>query len=164
MTEIEKIIIHELKHNRDNVKIFWDMDGTCASMEMQNKEHKLEEGFFYTKRPIKSIIKIMKKLQEKGAETYILSFCSFNYQREDKLKWLNEYCSFIKSDNVIIIPRKEEKIKVIAEKQYLKAEYMKKYISEHDVVYMIDDNEVSLLGTKEKLPYINIVSPIDFIE
>ena len=96
--------------------------------------------------------------------TYILSFCSFNYQREDKLKWLNEYCSFIKSDNVIIIPRKEEKIKVIAEKQYLKAEYMKKYISEHDMVYMIDDNEVSLLGTKEKLPYINIVSPIDFIE
>ena len=41
---------------------------------------------------------------------------------------------------------------------------MLNYITIADIVYMIDDNESVLLGTKEKIPFINIVSPIDFIE
>lgn len=164
MTEIEKTINNSIKSKTGKVKIFWDMDGTCASMEMQNKENKLEEGFFYTKRPIKTIIDLMIKFQNMGAETYILSFCSYNYQREDKLRWLKDYCNFIKPDNIIIIPRKEATVKTAEQKQYLKAEYMKDYVSEDDTVFMIDDNESTLLGTKEVLPFINIVSPCDFIE
>ena len=164
MTETEKRIINSIENTNSKVKIFWDMDGTCASMEMQNKEHKLEKGFFYTKRPIKTIINIMTVFQKMGAETYILSFCSYYYQREDKLKWLEKYCDFIKPNNIIIIPRKEDTVKIVEQKQYLKAEYIKDYVSEDDIVFMIDDNESTLLGTKERLPFINIVSPSDFIE
>ena len=164
MTKIKEEIINNINEYPNKVKIFWDMDGTCASMEMQNKEHKLEEGFFYSKRPIKTIIDIMRELQDKGVMTYILSFCSYNYQKEDKLRWIKDYCNFIDEDKIIIIPRREENVKVIEQKQYLKAEYIKDYIKEDDIVYMVDDNETTLLGTKERIPYINIVSPIDFIE
>ena len=73
-------------------------------------------------------------------------------------------CSFIDVENMIIIPRKENSVKLSESKQTLKAEYLKDYITIADIVYMIDDNESVLLGTKEKIPFINIVSPIDFIE
>lgn len=164
MTEIENRIYLDVTKNKDKVKMFWDMDGTCASMEMHRKEHKLEQGFFFSKRPIKTMIGIMRKFHEQGAKTYILSFCGFNYQREDKIRWLQEYCDFIDIENIIIIPRKESNIKPSESKQTLKAEYLKDYLSDGDIVYLVDDNESVLLGTKEKLPFINIVSPIDFIE
>lgn len=164
MTEIEEKICADIKTHKGKVKIFWDIDGTIASMEMHWLPHKLEHGFFARKRPIKTMLKIVKKFYDLGAQTYILSFCSFNYQVEDKLKWLKENCDYIKSENIIIIPRKEVEVKPAESKQKLKAEYIKDYVSSEDIVYMIDDNESVLLGTKEELPYINIVSPMDFIE
>jgi len=163
MTKIENEIVEAVKNNKGNVKIFWDMDGTCASMEMHNLEKKLEPGFFYKKRPIKAMLKIMEKFYKLGAKTYILSFCGFNYQVEDKIKWCKENCPFIKYEDIIIIPRKESNVKPAESKIYLKAEYMKEYVTKEDIVYFIDDNEYVLLGTKERLPFINIVSPMDFI-
>lgn len=164
MTEIEKTICQNISSNKGKVKIFWDMDGTCASMEMHKLAHKLDEGFFYSKRPIKTMIRLMEKFHKLGAQTYILSFCGYSYQREDKMNWLQKYCDFIAEDNIIIIPRKESNVKSSESKQTLKAEYLKDYVTSSDIVYMIDDNESVLLGTKEKLQFINIVSPIDFIE
>ena len=55
-------------------------------------------------------------------------------------------------------------MKTAESKQTLKAEYIKDYVTENDIVYLIDDNESVLLGTKSCLPFVNIVSPIDFIE
>lgn len=164
MTEIEKRIYHDIANNEGKVKIFWDMDGTCASMEMHQLAHKLDKGFFFTKRPIKTVIKLMAKFHDFGAQTYILSFCGYEYQRDDKIKWIQTYCKFIDIKNVIIIPRKEVTTKQSESKQTLKAEYLKDHVTDTDIVYMIDDNESVLLGTKEKLQFINIVSPIDFIE
>lgn len=164
MTEIEKRICNDIVINESKVKIFWDMDGTCASMEMHQLVHKQDRGFFFTKRPIKTIINLMKKFNDLGAQTYILSFCGYEYQREDKIKWLQTHCNFIDIENIIIIPRKEGTVRQSESKQTLKAEYLKDYITDADVVYMIDDNESVLLGTKEKLQCINIVSPIDFID
>lgn len=164
MIYVDNMIISDIRCEDKITKIFWDMDGTCASMEMQLKEHKLERGFFYRKRPIKSIITYMKKYHDMGAQTYILSYCGFSYQRDDKIKWLKENTDFIKEENIIIIPRKEKDVKYSESKNTLKAEYLKDYITADDIVYLIDDNEAVLLGTKERLPYINIISPIDFIE
>ena len=163
ISAIEQKLCDLIKNNKGKVKIFWDMDGTCASMEMHRLEHKLEPGFFYNKRPIKTMINIMEKLSKLGARTYILNFCGFYYQKEDKLKWIKEYCSFIKEEDIIIIPRKEKDIKPAESKEKLKAEYLKDYVTSEDIVYMVDDNESALLGTKKELPFINIVSPIDFI-
>lgn len=163
MTDIEKRIYYDIANGKDKVKIFWDMDGTCASMEMHQLPHKLEQGFFLTKRPIHTIIKIMKKFHNLGAQTFILSFCSYEYQRKDKIIWLQQHCNFIDTDNIIIIPRKESAVKYSESKQTLKAEYLKDYISNDDIVYMIDDNESVLIGTKQVLQFINIASPIDFI-
>lgn len=164
MTETTQRILNELKYGNQKVMIFWDMDGTCASMEMHKKEQKLEKGFFSSKRPIKSIISLMKTFFDLGAETYILSFCSYNYQKEDKISWLKQYCDFIDLNNVIIIPRKESDVKSANSKQELKAEYIKDYLLPDRTVYMVDDNESVLLGTKQKLPIVNIVSPMDFID
>jgi hypothetical protein len=133
-------------------------------MEMHRLENKLEKGFFYRKRPIKTMIKIVENFYKLGAKTYIISFCNFNYQKEDKIKWLKENCPFIKIEKMIIIPKKEKDVKPSESKQSLKAEYIKEYVTSEDIVYLIDDNESVLIGTKEKLPFIRIVSPIDFIE
>ena len=164
MTEIEKRIKSDIKNNKNKVKIFWDMDGTFSSMEMHLLEHKAEPGFFNNKRPIKTMLNIVKRLHKLGAQTYIISFCSYNYQKEDKLNWINRNCNFISADNAIIIPKKESDVKNADSKQHLKAEYLKDYVTDSDIVYMVDDNESVLLGTKEILPFINIVSPIDFIK
>ena len=163
MIEIEQRITNDIASHR-RVKLFWDMDGTCASMEMHRKEQKLEKGFFSSKRPIKTMIALMERFHNLGAELYILSFCSYYYQKDDKIYWLRENCSFISEENYIIIPRRESNVRQAASKQQLKAAYLKDYISEDDVVYMIDDNESVLLATQEILPWINIVSPIDFVE
>ena len=164
MTYIEKRICEDIKNNKSKVKIFWDMDGTCSSMEMHWLEHKAEPGFFDKKRPIKTMLKIVKKFYKMGAQTYILSFCSYNYQKQDKLNWIHRNCKFMSDDNIIIIPKKESDVKPADSKQHLKAEYIKDYVTDSDIVYMVDDNESVLLGTKEKLPFINIVSPMDFIK
>ena len=164
MTETAQRICDELTTSHKKIKIFWDMDGTCASMEMQKKEQKLEKGFFKSKRPIKTIISLMKLFHTLGAENYILSFCGYYYQKEDKIDWLKNNCDFIDLNNIIIIPRKEPDVKPANSKQELKAEYIKDYILPNEIVYMIDDNESVLLGTKEKLPFVNIISPIDFID
>ena len=133
-------------------------------MDMHRTDEKLDKGFFYTKRPIKTILRIMHELNNLGAETYILSFCSYYYQKTDKMKWLKRYCEFIPENNIIIIPRRESDINLSKSKEMLKAEYLKEYVSDNDTVYVIDDNESVLLGIKSKMPQINIVSPIDFIE
>lgn len=165
MTKAEEKILKNIKLGKNKVKIFWDMDGTCASMEMQDKEHKAEPGFFYSKRPINTIIRLMKQFHDLGAETYILGYCSYNYQKDDKIRWLKEHCGFISNDNIVIIPRREKRFQNIQQdKRYLKAEILKSYISPNDTVYMIDDNESVLLGTQEIIPFINIISPIDFID
>lgn len=164
MTETEKKIRKDIVEHLGQVKIFWDMDGTCASMEMHKLEEKLNPGFFDSKRPIKTILRVMKDCFELGAETYILSFCSYYYQKEDKIKWLNRYCEFISEDKRIIIPRRESDSRHIESKSVLKAEYLKDYISNEDIVYVVDDNEAVLLGIKANLPQINIISPIDFID
>ena len=164
MTEIEKSIISIINEHPSKVKIFWDMDGTCASMEMDMLEQKLEKGFFNKKRPINTIISIMEKCFNLGAETYILSFCHYSYQKEDKLEWIKNYIRFLPIENAIIIPRKEKDSKKAESKETLKAEYIKDYVSNGDIVYMVDDNESVLLGTKKVLPFINIISPIDFID
>lgn len=164
MTEIEKKIRKDIVEHLGRVKIFWDMDGTCASMEMHRLDDKLRPGFFYSKRPIKTILKIMRDCYNLGAEIYILSFCSYYYQMDDKLKWLDQNCDYIPKNNRIIIPRREGNVKQYDSKSALKAEYLKDYVSDKDIVYVVDDNESVLLGIKENLPQINIVSPIDFIE
>lgn len=163
-TKIEDEIINNIINTQRTVKLFWDMDGTFTSMDMHNLPHKLEQGFFYKKRPIITMLNIVKNFYNLGADTYIISFCGYNYQKFDKIKWLHKHCGFIKDENIIIIPRKEPDVKQAETKQALKAEYMKDYICEEkDIVYLIDDNESVLLGTKEKLPFVNIVSPMDFI-
>jgi hypothetical protein len=163
-TKIELEISRIIKKNKNNVKLFWDMDGTFSSMDLCNLPHKMDKGFFCTKRPIKTMLKIVKRFNTLGAETFIISYCGYNYQKEDKLKWLHKYCPFLKDENLIIIPRKEPNIKLSESKQTLKAEYIKDLVNEENVVFFVDDNESVLLGTKEKLPYINIISPMDFIE
>lgn len=164
MVYIDEQIVRDIKLEGKTTKIFWDMDGTCASMEMHLKDCKLENGFFYKKRPIRTIVNYMKKYNNMGAQTFILSYCSFSYQCDDKKRWLKENCEFLKEENIIIIPRKEKSVKSSESKNTLKAEYMAEYVTPDDIVYLVDDNESVLLGTKEKLPYINIVSPIDFVE
>lgn len=164
MTNAERRITDELLANTHPVKLFWDMDGTCCSMEMHLKEYKLTPGFFANKRPIKTILAIISRLNQLGAETYILSFCGYYFQKMDKLAWLNKYLPFVPLENTIIIPRRETDVRKAETKQKLKALYLRDYISDGDIVYYIDDNESVLLGTKEELPSINIVSPIDFIE
>ena len=55
--------------------VYFDMDGVCS--EERTGEHDLIVGnvkdFYFNKRPIKTMLKVMKELHEAGVEIGILS-------------------------------------------------------------------------------------------
>ena len=64
--------------------VYFDMDGVCS--EERTGEHDLIVGnvkdFYFNKRPIKTMLKVMKELHEAGVEIGILSSCWYFEQAD----------------------------------------------------------------------------------
>ena len=120
-----------LKENEDNIiDIYFDMDGVFAEYQIGN--------FDYSKiRPIKSVIKVMNDLIDKGINVKVLSICKTNKIREDKYVWIDKYTPFLDRDNLILIS-KEEYPNFKSEE--LKSNYLKENVIKNHVNILIDDD------------------------
>lgn len=149
-------IIEIAKENR--VYVFFDMDGVLAEFETREYD-KIKRGdadYFTKSRPIKSTIKVAKKLSKiRNITVGIMSNCYSKVQREDKKTWLKENMPFIKEENINIISYDEVKFKK-EEKDLLKGNYLtKKYKKLKAKIFLIEDNINIIKATNKNFKQIS---------
>lgn len=139
----------------DKVIVFFDMDGVCAEYGA-DEGHLIKEnypGFYFTKRPIKSVLAIMKRISEiRNVQVRILSNCYFPEQKQDKINWLAKYAPFIKTENITIITLNEEEY-TSETKDFIKGNYIKKITAGSNAhLFLIEDDHGIIKATKKLLP------------
>lgn len=154
-------IISDIK--KGPVKVFFDMDGVIAEYDFIVGGISNKVGIYSNKRPINTTIKFTEKLHHLGAEVYILSLCNYNFQKEEKLLWLEKHLPFLKPQNIYVIPKKESEF-ASKEKSVQKPEFIREHISETDTVYFIDDTGDILTGMHKVLPFVNCVHVSELID
>lgn len=107
------MFIEKLKRISEEKKVivYSDMDGVLVEYGAGEKDLilKNEKGFYYNKRPIYSTINKFKQMSEmENVEIGIMSNCYYQEQKKDKIMWLENYCPFIKKENINIIVLTEE--------------------------------------------------------
>ena len=120
------------KFDNEKIDIYFDMDGVFAEYDIGNFDYS-------TIRPIKSVINIMKNLQEKGINVNILSICKNNKIVDEKYSWINKYLSFFKKDNAYFLSKEEYKD---LESNELKSNFLKDKTNKEHINILVDDDSV----------------------
>lgn len=93
-------------------RLFVDMDGTLVVWKhARNVEQLLEEGYFRTMPPYKSVVQATKLLIDAGLPVYSLSayMTESQYALDEKNGWLDEYIPEINSAHRVFCPCAESK-------------------------------------------------------
>ena len=118
--------------------VYFDMDGVCS--EERTGEHDLVVGnvkdFYFNKRPIKTMLKVMKELHEAGVEIGILSSCWYLEQADQKRRWLKIYAPFVEEKNEHFVVY-ETITFTEEEKPYLKAWELEKITKGYDGEFLL---------------------------
>lgn len=146
-------LIKEIKTRAKSqkVKVYFDMDGTLAEYDAEDKEKILsnQAGVYLTKRPLKSIIYVANKLAKiDNIEICIASNCHFKEQKEEKLLWLEKYTPFIKKENINIIVF-NDMIFSKEEKDFLKANLIISNLKQNEFSYLIEDDHKIIRATNK---------------
>ena len=146
-------LIKEIKTRAKSqkVKVYFDMDGTLAEYDAEDKEKILsnQAGVYLTKRPLKSIIYVANKLAKiDNIEICIASNCHFKEQKEEKLLWLEKYTPFIKKENINIIVFNNI-IFSKEEKDFLKANLIISNLKQNEFAYLIEDDHKIIRATNK---------------
>lgn len=146
-------LIKEIKTRAKSqkVKVYFDMDGTLAEYDVEDKEKILsnQAGLYLTKRPLKSIINVADKLAKiDNIEICIASNCHFKEQKEEKLLWLEKYTPFIKKENINIIVF-NDMIFSKEEKDFLKANLIISNLKQNEFAYLIEDDHKIIRATNK---------------
>ena len=139
------------KAKSQKVKVYFDMDGTLAEYDAEDKEKILsnQAGVYLTKRPLKSIINVANKLAKiDNIEICIASNCHFKEQKEEKLLWLEKYTPFIKKENINIIVF-NDMIFSKEEKDFLKANLIILNLKQNEFAYLIEDDHKIIRATNK---------------
>ena len=139
------------KAKSQKVKVYFDMDGTLAEYDAEDKEKILsnQAGVYLTKRPLKSIINVADKLAKiDNIEICIASNCHFKEQKEEKLLWLEKYTPFIKKENINIIVF-NDMIFSKEEKDFLKANLIISNLKQNEFAYLIEDDHKIIRATNK---------------
>ena len=139
------------KAKSQKVKVYFDMDGTLAEYDAEDKEKILsnQAGVYLTKRPLKSIINVADKLAKiDNIEICIASNCHFKEQKEEKLLWLEKYTPFIKKENINIIVF-NDMIFSKEEKDFLKANLIISNLKQNEFSYLIEDDHKIIRATNK---------------
>ena len=139
------------KAKSQKVKVYFDMDGTLAEYDVEDKEKILynQAGLYLTKRPLKSIINVADKLAKiDNIEICIVSNCHFKEQKEEKLLWLEKYTPFIKKENINIIVF-NDMIFSKEEKDFLKANLIISNLKQNEFAYLIEDDHKIIRATNK---------------
>lgn len=141
-----------------NVICFFDMDGTCVEYGVNERPKLLanEPNFFINKRPLRSILKKMKKLSKtKNVTVKILSNCYFDEQRADKISWLKQHASFIKPEDINIIVLNNESY-TPKTKDNLKPNRIKSIADSKSEIFMFEDDHGVMRATIKMLPNVHV--------
>ena len=146
-------LIKEIKTRAKSqkVKVYFDMDGTLAEYDAEDKEKILsnQAGVYLTKRPLKSIINVADKLAKiDNIEICIASNCHFKEQKEEKLLWLEKYTPFIKKENINVIVF-NDMIFSKEEKDFLKANLIISNLKQNEFAYLIEDDHKIIRATNK---------------
>ena len=139
------------KAKSQKVKVYFDMDGTLAEYDAEDKEKILsnQAGVYLTKRPLKSIINVADKLAKiDNIEICIASNCHFKEQKEEKLLWLEKHTPFIKKENINIIVF-DDMIFSKEEKDFLKANLIISNLKQNEFSYLIEDDHKIIRATNK---------------
>jgi len=142
--------------------VFFDLDGVLVDVNYSPDGVKDNKGMFINSRPIQTVIKVADKMHKAGVIIGILSLCNYNHQKEEKFEWLAKHMPFIKKENIIIIPKKEENVPQM-EKRFLKSTYLKGRIKEGEVFYFVEDTIENLRGMTKELSSVHCVHVSSFI-
>lgn len=161
---LKKEILNLSKDNK--IYVSFDMDGVVAEYDVaKTDEHKKRIADYYLyKRPINTVIKFMKELNDsKNVTVGILSCCHFIEQKNDKLTWLKKNIPFLKEENIHIICY--ENIDYSKENKHsLKTQYLENLFKNSQyIVYHIDD-DVRVIGSMKKSSFINVKHISSIIE
>ena len=110
-----------------NKYVFFDVDGTlseyrykdilyggkCPELGCQSLEDLLFNDLFYTARPLKTMQKVIEKLDSN--KIFVLGTVTTNKEIDQKYKWLEENYPNIKRENIIFICSTMLKPEVIIE-------------------------------------------------
>ena len=146
-------LIKEIKTRAKSqkVKVYFDMDGTLAEYDAEDKEKILsnQAGVYLTKRPLKSIINVADKLAKiDNIEICIASNCHFKEQKEEKLLWLEKYTPYIKKENINLIVF-DDMIFSKEEKDFLKANLIISNLKQNEFSYLIEDDHKIIRATNK---------------
>lgn len=146
---IKNEILERAKQER--VYVFFDMDGVLADYDMTDvkpSDHN-NQGFYFSKRPIKTNIRFAKKLsKKKNVKIGILSNCYYPRQKEEKLAWLKLYAPFFKEENIHVIVY-ETMLIPGQDKKELKNIYLEKMQQNKKMAMFLIDDDI------QNLKYIN---------
>ena len=145
------------------VNIYIDMDGVVADYDFEGY-HNVESNtdIYLDKRPVYSSIKPLEEVSKlENVNLYIMSVARYNSQVNGKVEWLSKYMSFIKKDNIYILPRDKNGFKKAKE---LKRDFIKTRLKNDDINIHIDDShEVlkMLRDLKMNLKLLHVTELID---
>jgi len=118
------------------------MDGVIADFELPNGQQDVTdwniEGVCLNKRPIKTIIKKLKKLS-KHNELYIFSCAPSKVWEDEKILWCKKYIPFVKG--YFFFNKMEEKV------DFFKQKDCSTYISKKAIV--IEDTTETILNLRK---------------
>lgn len=143
---------------KEKVYVSFDMDGVIAEYDVsKTDEHKKKtDNFYINKRPMKTVIKFMKKLSKKGVTVLILSCCHFENQKEEKILWLKKHVPFLKAENIHIICYENVESEKLKDKYSLKTQYLEKLFENRDGVVFHVDDDVRVISSMKKSDRINV--------
>ncbi|MBR1386389.1 MAG: hypothetical protein IJ568_06130 [Bacilli bacterium] len=130
-----------LKSLNKSICIFIDMDGVVADYDaVSYLKDKETIDVYKNKRPIKTTISILEKISTlEHVELNILSCTRNKNQIDGKIKWLEEYMSFIKKERINIISREE---KNFAKAKDIKRDFLKEKENDSFIILIDDSHEV----------------------
>ena len=121
------------------INIYVDMDGVVADYDYMGYVNDGSNNDIYlNKRPIMSAIKPLEEVSKlENVNIYILSVSRFASQVQGKLTWLDNNMSFIKKENINILPRDTNDFKRSKE---LKRDFLSERLDNDDINIHIDDS------------------------
>lgn len=138
-----------------NVAIFFDMDGCIVEYGSGERQLILDNAphFYFNKRPIKTTLRVMKKLSKiKNVTVGICSNCYYSEQKSDKIAWLKIHTPFLKDENIIVITLKDETY-TKETKDFIKGKYISNAMSGKDaIVHLMEDDHGIIKSTLKMYP------------
>lgn len=127
-------------------RVYFDMDGVCS--EERTGEHDLivanVKDFYFKKRPMKTVIKVMKELHDAGVEVGILSSCRYVEQADQKRRWLKINAPFVEEKNEHFVVYETINF-TEEEKPFLKAWELEKITKGYDGEFLlIEDRHANI--------------------